>query len=295
MDRPIDEDLSPHKESLLTFIVLVVIFKCKTSKSDSLLSLAACGDSKKDISLFVWDNSPIAQPQDEIDWLYSNFPAVIYEHHPENLGLSVIYNRTISRYLRNDSRVDYLILLDQDSSFSKDLLHSAKFAGEVFPGINLFIPRVSAAGDIVSPARLFYFYGRACKNIAPGLHSAHFMTAINSGMVIRGKYLRDQFPGYDERLKFYGTDNDFMQTFKKSNEHLCVTDATIIHDLARNNNEETSIKLWRHHEIVRSTQILNSGSNILKLAASIYCMLYSLKTALVCRNWRYLRWIFLPR
>ena len=34
--------------------------------------------------------------------------------------------------------------------------------------------------------------------------------AINSGMVIDAHYLANTFKGYDERIKFYGTDDDFI-------------------------------------------------------------------------------------
>jgi GT2 family glycosyltransferase len=271
----------------MTFHILVVLYKRLPEDSESLQSLATCL-RRESASFTVWDNSPDAAPDASLDWLSTRFVSVEYRHTPENVSLSKIYNQIIRQHVINsENRPEYLVLLDQDTIVESDYLNSAFRAGAENPDINLLLPIVEGNGVIVSPANLYYGIGRRWIRVLTGRIRSHFRTAINSGMVIRASYLLKQFDGYDERLRFYGTDNDFMQKYAATNRELFVFDSRLRHDLASFSVEDVEAKLWRHRENVRAL-LLSNGRGIGKALIHLYAFVYSARLAYRFRDRRFL-------
>lgn len=268
-----------------------MLYQCNPTASETLRSLARCTTWKEKISLAIWDNSPEPIGDGELAWIQDQFPGSTYEHHPENESLAVIYNQTIRRYFNTNlsSIYDKLILFDQDSRFSEDVLDAIERGFEGNPEINVLLPIVRTKNSIVSPARLYGCWGRPFSKLNPGIRSSRYLTAINSGMAIRGTYLVRDFSGYDERLRFYGTDNYFMKKYAETNPHVAILSAVIDHDLSRDNPESPEIRLWRHRDLIRGILVTESGW-ISSIVAHIYCFIYSLKTALRYRDKRFLQW-----
>lgn len=275
----------------MRYLVLCVIYKTNPSNSITLFSLAECRCAKENIRVIVWDNSPLRAESVELEWLARNFSNVEYRHSPQNVPLSSAYNTAIREYfLGSISEYDALVLLDQDSSFGPDLFSKATEAAEKYPDADLFLPFVKANGKIISPASLYWFKGVSWGHARSGLVHSRFRAAINSGMIIRSRYLVGQFPGYDERLRFYGTDNYFLQEYAKTQLWLCVLDVEIQHDLARNRDEGVETKLWRHLDNVRALYLLNEKGWVRRTCCQLYCLLYSAKIALQHRDRRFLKW-----
>ena len=109
-------------------------------------------------------------------------------------------------------------------------------------------------------------------------------------MIIRSQYLTDQFPGYDERFRFYGTDDYFLQEYAKTQPYICVLKAELIHDLARNSNEEIEVKLWRHVDNIRSLNLLNETGWVRRTCCRLYCLFYSARISIKYRDRRFLEW-----
>ena len=154
---------------------------------------------------------------------------ITYQSTPENLGLSVIYNRVIADSLRDG---EYLLLLDQDSVLPNDYLALCEAAAQAHPDIDLLLPMVRANDRWVSPLTYFSGWGRYWPEPRRGRIPSTQVSAINSGMVISSRYLKTDFPGYDERLRFYGTDTQFMLCYQDQRSQLVVLEGQIGHDLS---------------------------------------------------------------
>jgi len=183
---------------------------------------------------------------------------------------------------------DYMILLDHDSQVDRTFFGELQRARTEHPDISLFLPLVTARGCIVSPADLYGFKGSFWKKKRTGLTRARHRTAINSGMVISVPYLRDEFRGYDERLRSYGTDNFFMREYNKTHGQFVVLDCVVQHDLARFAPEPVEIKLRRHRENVNSLRLLHEGCGIHTWLAQAYCRVHNLRQAIKYRDLRFL-------
>ena len=223
------------------FLILIVLYEFKVKDSLSYISLLKSSEYLSESKLILWDNSPSIQSIDTNNISFLQY--VEYIHTPENMSLSKIYNRVIQA----NEEYDYMIILDQDSSFSSDYLEKLNSAIIKHPSINLFLPLIRAEHNIVSPGDYKIFKGSYWKKEKYGIINAKNILAINSGMAINFNYLKNIYKGYDERLRFYGTDTSFMLEYSEDNDFLFVIDYVFKHDSAlldeRQNLNEKIIRL----------------------------------------------------
>jgi len=274
------------------FLALTVLYKLAPSQSPALQSLARCLQSGVDIRLVVWDNSPDRSSETDLAWLQQNLPGSVYRHTPENLALSRIYNTIIREYLQQGKTSPFagLFILDQDSSFGPELLDEAAEAMAAQPDVSLFLPHVMAEDAIISPAHMWGCIGYRWHSKRVGLIGARFHTAINSGMIVRSEYLTRRFPAYDERLRFYGIDNDFCRKYAMSERWMYVLDSEVKHSLSRDVDEPREMKLWRHRENVRALLLTNGDDWFSRVTSRTYGAAYCIKMAVTERDIRFLRW-----
>lgn len=206
-------------------LALIVVYGCDPTDTPSMRSLVECANGGCELRIIVWDNSP--RPHD-VDWRALG-QAGTYISTPENLGLSTIYNRVIGQHLQVD---EHLLLLDQDSELPTDFLEKAAAAIAVHPEVDLFLPMVRANSRWASPVTYLCGWGWQWRSGVVGCIPSKRVCAINSGMMISSAYLHGSFPGYDERLRFYGTDTQFMLDYMDCRSRLCVIDSVIMHDLS---------------------------------------------------------------
>lgn len=206
-------------------LALIVVYGCDPTNTPSMRSLVQCVKGGCELRIIVWDNSP--RPHD-VDWRALGQTGA-YISTPDNLGLSTIYNRVIGQHLQVD---EHLLLLDQDSELPTDFLEKAAAAIAVHPKVDLFLPMVRANSRWASPVTYFCGWGRQWRSGVVGCIPSKRVCAINSGMIISSAYLHGSFPGYDERLRFYGTDTQFMLDYMDRRCRLCVIDSVIMHDLS---------------------------------------------------------------
>jgi GT2 family glycosyltransferase len=274
------------------FLAVTVVYKSAPSQSASLRSLSRCLASGHLITCIVWDNSPHAADQAERAWLGDTLPDSIYRHTPENVPLSRIYNTIIGEFLRPvpGSTFDALLITDQDSLFDPVLLDEAGAAMSAHRDVALFLPHVIANDTIVSPATVYGCIGRPWRRKRVGKMNARSRTAINSGMIIRSDYLARRFPGYDERLRFYGTDNDFCRKYSRTEKWMYTLNSVVTHSLSRDVDEISDVRLSRHRENVRALLITNTTGWFTRGLVLCYCRLYCVKRAIIERDARFLRW-----
>ena len=274
----------------LRLLILVVVYQRRCSASETLRSLAACADALNHSLVVIWDNSPEAAAEEERAWLVRCLPRVEYFHDEKNPGLAWVYNQIIQRYLKAErsERFEYLLLFDHDSQVDETFFPALDQARLEYPENQLFLPLVRAQGQIVSPSDLYGCKGFRWKKARRGRMPSRHHNAVNSGMVIAVAYLQEKFPGYDERLRFYGTDGFFMREYGRRNSHFVVLDCTLHHDLSFFAAESLETKLWRHRETVAALCLLNEGRGPLNWFTRAYCGLCNVRQALKYRDLRFL-------
>lgn len=273
---------------MCTIKILVVLYNKTIRSSETCSSLMKLNAHCKDYitDLYIWNNSPFLIPDEEKTFFNNSFlnSHVYYFEDKENHPLSVIYNKII---FLNDS-VGGLLILDHDSTLDDTYIEELLSSFKSNPEINLFLPRVFYNSVLVSPAKLYYFCGRYIKNFPLGVTSSRFLTAINSGMFIRCKYLKEQFQGYNENIKFYGTDNDFMYKYSKQNEFVYILSSSFNHTL--NYYEDTSIasKIHRYKDVRNGILMqMKSINKFLTLLARIYLFIYECRMNVKFNTWAF--------
>lgn len=255
--------------------VLIVLYNKHIFESETCQSLVNVGNihSKAISEIYIWNNSSFLLQENEKNLFDSDFPnaRVYYFEDCKNYPLSVVYNTIISR-LDTDGG---LLILDHDSTFDENFIKEIQEGFNDYPNINLFLPRIYYHSTMVSPARQYYFYGRYLKQEIKGVVKSQFLTAINSGMFIRCSYLKNEFEGYNEKIKFYGTDNDFMYKYSKKNKYIYVLNARINHEL--NYYEDISLekRLHRYKDIRNGIiEQMKSINSVLYFFSRIYLLYY---------------------
>lgn len=208
-------------------LALIVVYGQIPVETTSFKTLAATRKTSAKVRLLIWDNS--AEPHHTDDSFALYFEQTTYISTPENIGLSTIYNKVIEEHLHHK---EFLLLLDQDSAIPNDFFEQFSRHSNQHPEIDLFLPTIRANERLVSPLPYFYGWGKYWKTSRTGIQYSKFRSAINSGMMISGRYLKGDFSGYDERLRLYGTDTQFMVSYARSRKEFFIMDTIIDHDLS---------------------------------------------------------------
>jgi hypothetical protein len=210
---------------IMRVLALVVVYGIEPMATITLQTLLAGKFPRDRLKVLVWDNSP----QPALDCAALGRLGVDYQSTPENLSLSVIYNQVITDHLRND---EYLLLLDQDTTLPTDFLTICDATVSQHTDIDLFLPAIRANNRWVSPLSYAMGWGRYWVAPRVGRIASHQICAINSGMLISASYLKGDCPGYDERLRFYGTDTQFMLDYMDHRHELVTLNLRLEHDLS---------------------------------------------------------------
>lgn len=273
-----------------SFFILIVIYNKNPEESSTIVSLSNVDDRfKANMRCLVCDNSKKEfddAQKVKLDCLLKGTDYQ-YEHNDgRNKPLSEIYNETIKK-LRSE---EYLIILDDDSVFDSELFEKCSCAIIENRDIDLFLPVIYDRCTAVSPAVLKGFKGHYIKNIKTGRIKCKNITAINSGMIIKAKYLKERFEGYDERIKFYFTDNDFMSKYDLTHKELFVLDYRMDHTLNfYMRGESFEKKKNRFRDLRRSYLILMRRKGLVfYLLTQIYLFVYSIKFSLQQRDIRFI-------
>ena len=273
-----------------SYLILIVIYNKKPKESSTIVSLSEMDDRfKKNSRCIVCDNSKNmldSNQKRELDCLLHGIEHQYIYNDGKNKPLSEIYNETINMLHSNE----YLIIFDDDSVFDSELFEKSSLAINENMDIDLFLPIIYDNKTIVSPAILKGFKGHYLKNIKTGRIKCTNITAINSGMIIKAKYLKERFEGYDERIKFYFTDNEFMSRYNSSHRELFVLDYRMNHTLNfYKRGEDFEKKKDRFKDLRRSYLILMRRKGIVYyLLSQVYLFVYSIKFSIQQRDIRFI-------
>lgn len=267
------------------FAVVVVLYKTDLDESSSVHSLKAVA-SHANIKLTVWDNSPSPQSAVQLEAFANSFPDSEYVHTPANISLAKIYNEVVGG--RKDCQ--FLVILDQDSTFSYELFEQARKAAAHNLDIDLFLPFVEVDGRIYSPGHHNYIKGAYLTSLIKGRIAAKGVVAVASGTIIRMTYLLTHNPPFDERLKLYGVDTDFMLQYGERKQFVYVLNYNLTHQLSVVSNEPLASKVWRFNDMKHAVKIISRKRSRMHLvAARLYVLYLGVKYGLQYRTIRFLK------
>ena len=196
--------------------IIVVLYNKKLESSEACSSLNSQTD--RDFSVTVYDNSTdndIASTNGETcvqyEWRYLGGKG--------NVGLSAAYNAVI-RLLLEKECPDFIMLLDDDTSFDSGMIASVKNCIACNPKADVLLPIVKEQGSILSPWRetaarrtRFFKTEEECLNC-----EISGILAFNSGMTVSSAVFRNTC--YDERLFLDGIDIAFLSEVKSLGKQL---------------------------------------------------------------------------
>lgn len=267
---------------------LVVVFNKTLGECETCVSMLRWKPSVRSqiAELYIWNNSSFSIPQKDKDIFQQYFPdtSVQFIEDGVNHPLSEVYNEVI----KNTSEDGILVLWDHDSTIPEEYLGCLLNACKENHSINLFLPQVFFNNNLVSPAKMFYFWGRRISEISPGPHESIHMTAINSGMAIRCAYLKFSFPGYNDRIKFYGTDSDFMYKYSMQNSHFFVLPISLKHELNSFSKTDLNDSIRRYRDIKNGLLQLSKGFPLIaKFLTPLYLLIESTKQNIIHKTFRF--------
>jgi GT2 family glycosyltransferase len=266
------------------FSIVVILYKCSPEKSLSLKSLLKINAAE--FTLFIWDNSPVRVPEAVIMELKARKSEILYFHTPQNISLAKIYNNVCKMSQPND----FLLILDQDSGFDDNFFTLAGKAIKENSDVNLFVPYIEKNGKIFSPGNFYGVKGSYWKKLTLGKIKAQNKVAIASGMIIRMNYLLTKYPAFDQRLKLYGIDSDFVLQYAKDNEHFIVLEYNLTHNLSINEKESIDTKIFRFKDMRAATLIIARKHSIFRYTlAYVYVIYLSLKFMVQYRTLRFIK------
>lgn len=225
-------------------LFIVVLYKTQVLATPIIQSFLRCGLFSNDENIFyLWDNSPDTQKREDIIELQKKGNNIVYDFHPENTPLGIVYNSIIEKY----NNVDYIAIFDQDTeildSNYEEILDKAIIENK---NVNLFMPVIYTLKDeIYSPGKnILPGKNRKLKTVLYGLNNCKNLTGITSGIVISADYIQKKYK-FNETLKLYGVDTDFFYHYSKNNKFLYLLKMNIKHDLSFENTEISAEENWQ--------------------------------------------------
>jgi len=272
----------------LSYLIIVVLYKCDLQDSSTIRSLMSCHDYFDDSTILaIWDNSPEKQMQSSILFVNELFPNCHYYHKGKNESLAVIYNKMICEH---GSSVDFVNIWDQDSAFSIDYFNCLTTSRLKYTHSKIFVPKVYNNELLESPGHFVYFKGSKWKkNKCPELVSIKNNIAIMSGIVICSDLLSKL--NFDERLKLYGIDTKFFIDVSKYTNEFCILNYNLKHSLSLYNKENLEVKLFRFYDFCYSSLIICEAKNYISLLLCYVFLIYHVtKNVLEYRNLQFFKY-----
>ncbi len=271
------------KQQRATVLVLVVLYKCEISESETIQTLLKQGNTHtSDFKLIIWDNSPVSASiaqqsamKAKIDFEYISCQ--------ENMALSRVYNKVVDTY-----NFDYILLLDQDTGLPDGYFNEIASHIQLYPKTRLFLPIVKNGDLIVSPGNFHYFKGKHWSAPRIGVIKSKNILAVTSGMLISQTYFEQHTTRFDERLSLYGIDSKFMLDYANHEGAIHVLPVTFKHNSALWSKPTADVLLPRFVNLKQAWTIILSDRPLASLLYSLYSKYLSIKLALRYSDKRFL-------
>ncbi len=178
--------------------------------------------------LLVFDNSPEKRTV-EMSLPHGEFH---YISNMKNLGLSENYNAAAQFAVEHD--YDWILLLDEDTTFPPEALLKYKAAIEEHPQIQLFVPTHRIAnGKLLSPSRPFK---GLLKDLPSGIYPLRKLDVINSGLMVAAEDFL-AVGGYKPEVNLDFSDYQFIERLRSRCREMAVLNFECLQDFS---NDETN-------------------------------------------------------
>lgn len=215
---------------------IIVLYNCNLFESVSYKKCAEAGLANENFSLFVYDNSPVAQhTQSEL----SDYK-IVYVSDTSNPGVSKAYN-TGTRYAKEHG-FDWVLLLDQDTDFQDNT-----YVEQVFSRIEnnhnvLFVPQVVKRGaDVFSPLPMWHHIPKGKQYEPEHSYSLKKVSIINSGMLVKVDAFFNA-GGYNEKVPLDLADYQFIYRLQKKYPEFYLMDYKLVQSFSNDVDNIESLK-----------------------------------------------------
>jgi GT2 family glycosyltransferase len=220
----------------------IVLYQCPEHESETMRCVQMHRSLiEKNFSILVFDNTPMLTPQEQVAWYGSKIT------NGANCGLAYCYNLAINRC--KIGKVEYLALLDQDTTLGEEYLNELQQKAE--SSVDVILPRVisSATGKLISPLKKQFFLTKEFPNST--LPRLDYRQSINSGTAVKISLIHD-FGGYDERFWLDGLDRWFDIVCYRRGVYWVQMESFVHHSLS----SDESVSEFRFSNIVQSELLL---------------------------------------
>jgi len=232
----------PYQTRLNDILAVMVSYQVGLAASETFTSLTDCLKAHKlSMDIVVYDNS--REPISMGDYATCRNWFITYIHDQSNSGVSKAYNTAFS--IARKKRKKWILLLDQDTRFPINALHSYIDSLTAHPGEHLFAPALLVGQKMISPCRYYFKRGFHLKSSSPGIHSIRHKTILNSGMCISADAF-EKNNGYNDKIRLYFSDLDFIERYAKLFNSFCLIDMQCMHNHGHDNgNFDNTISRFR--------------------------------------------------
>ncbi len=241
--------------------IIIVLYKSNLENSRTISTLGAFLNKK--VNLFVYDNSPEKQYQEE-KFTYNNFD-IQYFHDPTNSGLSKAYNDAL--VLAQDKNYAWLLLLDQDTYFTKEYVEAIELLqiDDDFKNMAAIIPRVNSlnGGQQISPGKILL--GGICRplKLKEGIVNSK-ISGINSGTILNVEYLK-LINGFNTNYTLDMLDHWYFKKIFSDGKDVFLLNAEIKQDLSVLEDFEKSVSVERYEQMLNAECLFAEEESFLSL------------------------------
>lgn len=186
------------------------------------------------LNIFVFDNTDYEVWDFEDNYMNEEDVNVIYQHFPENPGISSAVN-TFSDFAKD--RFDWIVILDQDTSLPYDFFSKYYTYINSEYSYNIALPKVFSNHKMISPS-LYKFYRTS--EIPFSLQEKielKNITAINSGLLIKNSFLQKY--SYDPNLRIDFCDHEFFERINGKKYFAKIMEVTLNQNFSSDTDDET--------------------------------------------------------
>lgn len=227
---------------------LIIVYERDFSETEALKSLNsyALSEGIANFSVYIWDNSLKRCTKSSLLTSENSFP-VEYFFPGSNTSLSEVYNTVLDKiFLKRNGKS--VTILDQDSHLDQNFIKNCLS----YNGNLLCVPKVisNKSGKIISPR--YQVHNNLKRSTVKkyisleeiGNISSKNFFAIGSGLTIT-KHVWDNLIRFDEKLSFYGVDEEFCNDYSLIFNEFFLLDGVLLHDISDESVGEIGHDFWR--------------------------------------------------